>query len=503
MTSQEERASYRVQALGALLGLGACGLAPDEGRVGPGVLLIVVDGLRADHLSSFGYDRPTTPALDLLADDGLRFTHAFTAAPLLVPSHASLMTGSDPFLARRFLPREFEGHEERNWRIPEALPRLAAEFLAAGWRTAAFVDDPALDPVFGFGVGFQLYDLPESPAPSGSPAHERCTRFLSWLQTLDRGSRWFATLHLSDLERSWAAPQGSWEEYFPPRPELSEVPPVGTTDAVLFSVPHSRWRGGSHTLGEYEASYDGHLRKVDEELGELCGSLRRLGRFEQTSIAVVGSFGVQFGEAGLYLCSGRYSLADLHVPWILRLRQDSAVRSTRAGAIDDLASSIDVAPTLLALEGIQPPRGMLGLSFRSRIEGGPQRAPVRSFVFASCGMQEGGAVLGAQDCLEVLFPGEVVEGAVRRAWFGEEVAPDSAAVVRFYPWKRKPFHPLSEVGLDLANATCRSMWEAWNLRAERLRKAQHLLQRYPLADAEVDAAEQGELAELGYLGEIP
>jgi arylsulfatase A-like enzyme len=501
------RATLLLAWLGASLGAAGCGLAPQAETAGPGVLLIVVDGLRADHLSASGYDRITTPALDLLAADGVRFTSAFAAAPLAIPSHASLLTGSDPVLSRRFAPGELDGREERNWRIPAALPRLAAEFLSAGRRTAAFVDDAALAPFFGFDTGFQDYDLAsdashESPASSESPtssgrARGRCLRFLRWVQTLERGEPWFALLHFSDLERCWAEPDPIWDGYFPPRAHLSEVPPVGITDTVLFSVPRSRWRGGSRTLGEYEASYDGHLCKLDLELGELFAGLRRLSRYDETTVSVVGSFGVQFGEAGLYLSSGGYSVADLHVPWILRLRHGAGVEGARGRTIDDVASTMDVAPTLLAAEGIPPPRGMLGRSLLPRLEG---RGTARSAVFSSCGLQEGGAVFGADACLEVLFPGELADDGLRRSWFGEEVARAPAAAVRFYRWKEEPFPPLDEVGSDPKGDAFRAMWQARSERTERLRKAQHLLQRTPGSETRVSEAERRELAALGYLG---
>ncbi len=489
-------------ALALCFALGGCDVPGGGADVGAGVLLVLVDGLRADHLTALGYDRPTTPTLDLLAADGVSFSETFAAAPLLQPAHASLMTGSDPFLARRFAPGEFEGHEERNWRIPAQVPHLAAEFLSAGWRTAAFVDDPLLDPVFGFGIGFQRYDLPdEDEVSSDGHARKLCARFLGWLRSLDRDASWFATVHLADLERSWAQPQVDWEEYFPARPELSDVPPVGSNDAVLFSVPYSRWRRGAHTLGEYEAAYDGHLRKLDDELRELFAGLRQIERWRETSVVVVGTFGVQFGEAGLFLRSGRYSMADLHVPWLIRPREGRFVPEIRGRRVGALASSMDVAPTLLDLEGIARPQGMLGVSQVPWIASAEHTTPLRRFAFASCGMQEGGAVIGANHCLEYLVPDQIAEPGLRRAWFGEEAGSDHAIVrfYRFYDRRANPYPPLDERAFDQRDANFVELRDAANQRAERLRKAQIVLQRPRLA-AEIDEAQRRELAELGYLG---
>src|SRR5690348_4128953 len=62
----------------------------------PNVLVITIDTLRADHVGSYGYAAAQTPALDALAARGVRFTQATTVAPLTLPAHASLMTGTFP-----------------------------------------------------------------------------------------------------------------------------------------------------------------------------------------------------------------------------------------------------------------------------------------------------------------------------------------------------------------------------------------------------------------------
>src|SRR6266568_9268996 len=69
--------------------------APDK-TPRPGVFLITIDTLRADHVHCYGYDRIRTPALDLLAKQGVRFTQAFTPSPITNSSHTSIMTGLLP-----------------------------------------------------------------------------------------------------------------------------------------------------------------------------------------------------------------------------------------------------------------------------------------------------------------------------------------------------------------------------------------------------------------------
>jgi arylsulfatase A-like enzyme len=412
---------------------------------GRGVLVIAIDALRADHTSVLGYDRPTTPTLEALAREGVVFTEAFTSAPQMLPAHVALLTGCEPLVARRFLPGELEGLAERRWRIPSRVGHLALEFLTAGYATAAFVDDPRIAPVHGFGPGFQDFvhvDAEQRQAWEGSQPERISRHFLDWLRSRARDQSWFAYLQFSELERFWTAPPDESTYFFPPRPELSTVPPVGNTDSVLFAVPRSHWRGVIRTLGQYEAAYDGAIRALDGQLERLLAQLRRSGWDESTTIVVVGSYGIQFGESGLFLRGGRYTPADLRVPWVLRPAPASRAESFAARPVSGVVSLLDLAPTLLDLEDLPVPGGTHGLSQAAVVREPGASVAERPFVFASCGIQEGCALIGDHLCLEYLLPAGTADAQLRRSWFGEwrdlEVAPSQ----RFYDWRVTPFPPL-------------------------------------------------------------
>lgn len=420
----------------------ACDARPAAG-VAPGVLVIAIDGLRADHLSVYGYDRDTSPALNELAQQGLCFADAQASAPQILPAHAALLTGCEPAIARQFLPPEFEGTSERRWHVPARAPQLAVEFLAAGYATAAFVDSPLLSAAHGFGLGFQRYEVLEpedAEAWEGAQTTRILGRFLQWQRELPADRPWFAYLHLAQLERSWSQPEKAAEAYFPPRPELSFVPPVANTDSVFFAVPRSRWRGRVRTLGDCEAAYDDEIHSLDAALGDLFAGLRRAGRFDSTSIHVLGTFGLQFGEAGLILRAGRYSPADLCVPWITRPRTTLGVAGGRRAA--GIASLIDVAPTLLELEGLPLPPGLHGRSQAAVVRGTTERAVERPFVFASCGLQEGCAVIGERYVLEYLIPLGTADAQLRRSWAGQWSELALQPRVRFYDRRANPYPPL-------------------------------------------------------------
>lgn len=464
------------------------------------MLVIAIDGLRADHVHHLGHDRETTPTLDRLAAQGVSFSQAFAAAPQLLPSHASLLTGCDPNVARRDLPQDFGAYSERRWRIPDPVPRLAVQLLAHGYATAAFVDHPDLAPLYGLAAGFQEYvESGGVPAPR---AGALTTRLVKWVQSVGRGRPWFAYLELQDLERSWSLIAAECDHYFDRRPGMDEIPPVASSDASFFAIPRSRWRAASRTLGHYEAIYDGRLLCLDRRLGALLDELELAGRLEETTIVVVGTYGVQFGEAGLYLTAGCYSMADLRVPLVVR---PARALQGRAGLVSErLVSLVDVAPSLLELAGLAVPPGTHGASFAAelgvpRTGAGPARPP-RTYAFASCGLQEGCAVIGERFCLEYLLPERVGDPALQRSWFGR--AEESPSLrMRFYDRRATPFPPLdlppSEPRpefLELRSAAAR-----W---IENISRTRQVLQSSPAQRRRLDQGLVAELQALGYLGDV-
>ncbi len=382
---------------------------------GRGFLLIAVDALRADHLSCMGYDRATTPNLDALADEGILFAETWSTAPRVIPAHASLFTGCDPNLSRRFLPDGLEVNESTRWALPEGIPRLAVAFLAGGFATAAFLDTSEMTPRGRFDDGFQVFEYdggrgPRKPEQRGCEALS--ARLRSWLSSLPRGRSWFAYLHVRDLERIWRQPNVDPDPLFEPRPELEMVPPVGGDEDVFFAIPRSRWGGFSETLGQYEARYDAAVWYLDAALGKLFRNLRLEGRYDETTIAMVGTHGVQFGEAGLYLTGGMLTPADLHVPWILR--PDRIADADRGLQVNHLASLTDVSATLIDLAGLEQPPGMHGYSHASAVRGSVER--VREHAFASCGLILGSVTIGERWTLEQLELRNDEESVL--SWFG-------------------------------------------------------------------------------------
>jgi hypothetical protein len=240
-------------------------------------------------------------------------------------------------------------------------------------------------------------------------------------------------LQVGELERMWQGTEfdADPDTYYEPRPELARVPAVADGEHVFFAVPRGRWSGGTLSLGEYESRYDLAVRRLDRKLARLLNSMRIRGWLENTTIVVVGSFGLSLGESGLFVDSGTLSDCDLHVPLIVR--PSLRFEGPRGIQSDALASSLDIAPTLLALHGIAIPKAMQGVALSDALRGGTDGA--REYAFASGGLQRGTVAIDARYCREVSFPGAGLDPRVVQSWYGDTL--DHRAEPRYFLHDRK------------------------------------------------------------------
>jgi choline-sulfatase len=286
----------------------------------PNVLLITIDTLRADRVG-----RGLTPAIDGLAARGTRFTAARSTAPLTLPAHASIMTGTLP-------P---ENGVRLNGVTLATRPTLARAFKDAAYQTGAFVGAYVLDRRFGLSGGFDTYDDRVQRDPSGAARLEAERRgdivvdaALQWLGGRS-GTPFFAWVHLYD--------------------------------------PHAPYNPPQEFLAKAGANpYDGEVAFADAQVGRLLAWLQTSGLADRTIIAVTGDHGEGLGDHG-ELTHGMLAYdSTLRVPLILvlppnHLRQGFGGQeggSYKSGTEDSPVSLADLAGTLLHAAGIAVPAGM-------------------------------------------------------------------------------------------------------------------------------------------------
>lgn len=306
-------------------------------RASPNLVLVTLDTTRADHLGCYGADGDRTPALDRLAARGTRFARALTPSPLTLPAHASLLTG--------LAPRAHGLRDNGIGSLPDDLPTLATVLAKRGYATAALVASRVLDRRFGLDRGFAVYDdamAAERLGEFGYPERDAAA-------VTEAALGWLA-------ERRDERPFFLWVHYYDPHAPYA---------------PPARFRR--------HGDYGGEIAYVDAEVGRLLAALPDQGA--GTMVAAVGDHGESLGEHGEDGHGIFVYGATLRVPLIL------AGPGVDAGEVhEDLVSTVDLAPHLLGLLGVDTAQGKGGAKAADGGFGSGRRLGAASYAFSETHM---------------------------------------------------------------------------------------------------------------------
>jgi choline-sulfatase len=286
------------------------------------VIIISIDTLRADHLSSWGYTKLRTPNIDSFAEHGTIYRQIDSQIPLTLPSHTVLMTSQYPFAT---------GVESNDAKVPPGTLTLASILRSSGYATAAFTGSMVLNRSYGLDRGFDFYDSPFEGAAASAPnlysARVRRDGALvtraarQWMET-NRGRPIFAFLHFFDLHTPYPLP-------------------------------------GMAGMRSNTAGYDAQLRHVDELLGSFREWLTSKGWWDRSLVIVLGDHGESLGDHG-ETSHGYFTYeSTLHVPLIVHWPADSG---PHPAPVDENGGLIDVAPTVLDFLHIPAPASFMGTS---------------------------------------------------------------------------------------------------------------------------------------------
>jgi len=354
----------------ALLLAGALGLGSACARQLPPVdrvVLVTLDTLRADHLSCYGYPRPTAPFLARLAAEGIVFENAFTASAHTGPSHASLLTSLFPYQHQLLV----NGAPL----APETL-QLGRLFLDAGYDTAGVV---AVRFLKELRAGFRHFEvaapvrLEEKVRYDGQAVLEAALR---WLEGQPRQARFLLWLHFYDVHE-WSQPdEHTRRSVVEVRSGTELAPPalLAHLSGAQGLRPEAFAERGLELLRSVD-EYDGRIRYVDGLLEQLFESVQ--GSFDGRSLWVVTSdHGEGLGAHG-YLGHGKqHYQAELRVPLLFSF-SDGWLRGRRVG---ELVRLVDLLPTLAELIGRPLDREAARVEGRSLLPlllGDPGGFPVR------------------------------------------------------------------------------------------------------------------------------
>ncbi|MFQ6104066.1 MAG: sulfatase [Candidatus Glassbacteria bacterium] len=324
----------------------------------PNIILIIVDTLRADRLSCYGYEKMTSPNVDLLAADGLLFLNAFSQASWTRSSIASVLTSLYPSSHRAI------GKPDQ---LPDQVVTLAEALKQAGYYTVGFVDNVNIAPVFNFHQGFDEYHYlapdhffyaPESATQLIVYNQLRLIRerFLSkntWVEFYYQDAAVVTDRTIDWLEKNREKKFFLLIHYMDPHDPYFSHPYTGEGYARV-SLP----KPPPEIAAKLSELYDGEIAYFDAEFGRLRDWLIRNGLYDGTLIMLTADHGEEFYEHSGWWHGTTLYEEQIHVPLILKT-EDTA---DTAEVVTSLARSIDIPPTLLSLADVEIPSMMQGVS---------------------------------------------------------------------------------------------------------------------------------------------
>ncbi len=330
----------------------------------PNIVLIVIDSLRADHVSAYGYGRATTTNLDtLIAADGMRFEHAISSASWTCPANAAIMSGIIP------------SRLESSWAtVGDALPRridTLAEYLQdGGYYTAGFITNTCISRNHGFAQGFDVYNQDflrreDVDAYNQVDAAEINALVLSWLTDEWQGTRkankpLFLFVYYMDPHVVYAPP-APYDTLYDPTydgPFTSEGFDVGQDVVAGLVSPSER------DIEHIQALYDGEITYWDSQFAWFITGLENLGLRHNTLFIVTADHGELFGEHNKWVHGTALYEELIRVP--LLMWYPGVIPS---GTSETPVQTFDLMPTILDLADLPSPQDVDAVSLSPLFRG--------------------------------------------------------------------------------------------------------------------------------------
>ncbi len=371
----------------ALFALLSCqGIASDHSlldRRKHNVLVIVIDSLRADRLGAYGHDRAgISPHIDGLADRGVLFERAQTAATWTLPSVASMFTGLHPLSHATYNASE---------RLADPHVTLAESLGLFGYTTAGFVSGIFLNAQFGLSQGFTTWsDIPvdfssKGPRPPRKTSDVLVPEVLTWLKA-NKQQDFLLFVHLMDVHPPLDLPaDGDTRVYDPDYSGLwdEESLDLRIKKRTFGRTVHRRG-GPAATLGQrdvahLQARYDAGVTYSDRYVGQLLEALDDHGLDDETIVVLTSDHGLDLLEHNtLFSYPSQAPYEEISaVPLIIR--HPDGPEGLR---VKDPVSLVDLLPTLLDLLGLPPNEGAEGRTVMPAMMG-ESLIPVDLFCFGS------------------------------------------------------------------------------------------------------------------------
>jgi arylsulfatase A-like enzyme len=322
------------------------------------VILVSIDTLRADHVGAYGYPRPTTPSIDAFSRDAILFENAVVQTTSTLASHASIFTS--------LLPLHHGASVSLQGKLATSSSPIAEVLRSNGYRTASFNGGVQLDAAYGLDRGFDVYESAQARTAKADllagPENRTIAivrKALAWLNA--DPSPFFLFVHSYEIHHPYTPdPEhlSLFERgYDGPLPDSISVELLEAINYREQRISTADWK---HIIN----AYDAELRSADAAFGDLLAGLKERGLYHDSLIILTSDHGEEFGEHGS-MGWHSHTLFDeqLLVPLVVKLPH-----SRGAGTVvESQVRSIDIAPTILAATGIEPPKSYRGVDLHSML----------------------------------------------------------------------------------------------------------------------------------------
>lgn len=347
------------------------------------VIYIDIDSMRPKHFGIHGYHRNTTPNMDKIAKQGVRFNRAYCASSPCVPSRASFASGRFG-IHSGVVTHWGPGCDFRYPNGPDQ-PLFTRHLRRNGFKLATFSSFADRHDAFWFMAGWNEVHT-HTLKKGNENADEVMDAVLPWLEQNGKEDNYFLHLQLWDPHRNYTMPK-SYQAMFkddpaPAWPDKEAIEQHQNSYAP-FSANMTFPFGGESPVDtmpdqirdrsdfkEFVDSYDGAIRFMDEQLGRLFDTLEELGVMDDTAIVISGDHGEAMGEHGIY---GDHVCADEAVHNIPMIIKWPGIQQKNV-SFNELVYNVDLQATICELLDLPVPSKWDGRSFADLLRGKPYQS---------------------------------------------------------------------------------------------------------------------------------
>ena len=320
----------------------------------PNIILISIDTLRADHLSCYGYNRPTTPSIDKLAAEGTIYRQNYSTGVWTPPGHASMLTG--------LYVSEHGVYGER--RLAEELPTIATVLKGNGYQTSGFVNNSQVGELVGFDKGHDLFvevwkgvqsrTLLERIIRGGSTrirkylgyedmgAKRTNLLFSDWINGIDKDKPFYSFLHYIESHNPLSPPVPFRKQFLRKYRGIdkNKVQKVAHNPLICYVEDINL---NDNEVSYIKDLYDGEIAYTDSIVGEIVSMLKNNNVYDNTMIVITSDHGEHFGEYGHWSHVASLHKEVLHVPLIIKYPEGIDYLKE----VDEYTQLVDIFPTIM------------------------------------------------------------------------------------------------------------------------------------------------------------